>query len=306
MEKLEVFQKKSIKQLLSLPNNTADAAIYIISGVLPVEAQIHKKALTLLNNICLQDDNSIEKTLAQRQTIVKDGKSNSWFIEIRRLLWFYDLDDIISVISNPFKRVVWKNKVKNVVNYKWKEQILTTAVHYKSLQHMNFQFYQPGHTHPILRIKTKSTRDITRIPVKLKLLVGTYILQSTKANFNQNSVNPTCQLCNESSETLEHFILECINLQTVRKPIINDIIIEFNKCAKNDGQWQTLNQIERVRYLIDCSHLLTRPTEDDIQRLADLEYQIRRLLYCLHTERYRQYAALGDVNGSANRLYTIT
>ncbi|WAR06081.1 POLR-like protein [Mya arenaria] len=306
MEKLEVFQKKSIKQLLSLPNNTADAAIYIISGVLPVEAQIHKKALTLLNNICLQDDNSIEKTLAQRQTIVKDGKSNSWFIEIRRLLWFYDLDDIISVISNPFKRIVWKNKVKNVVNYKWKEQILTTAVHYKSLQHMNFQFYQPGHTHPILRIKTKSTRDITRIPVKLKLLVGTYILQSTKANFNQNSVNPTCQLCNESSETLEHFILECINLQTVRKPIINDIIIEFNKCAKNDGQWQTLNQIERVRYLIDCSHLLTRPTEDDIQRLADLEYQIRRLLYCLHTERYRQYAALGDVNGSANRLYTIT
>ncbi|WAR14005.1 POLR-like protein [Mya arenaria] len=306
MEKLEVFQKKSIKQLLSLPNNTADAAIYIISGVLPVEAQIHKKALTLLNNICLQDDNSIEKTLAQRQTIVKDGKSNSWFIEIRRLLWFYDLDDITSVISNPFKRVVWKNKVKSVVNYKWKEQILTTAVHYKSLQHMNFQFYQPGHTHPILRIKTKSTRDITRIPVKLKLLVGTYILQSTKANFNQNSVNPTCQLCNESSETLEHFILECINLQTVRKPIINDIIIEFNKCAKKDGQWQTLNQIERVRYLIDCSHLLTRPTEDDIQRLADLEYQIRRLLYCLHTERYRQYAALGGVNGSANRLYTIT
>jgi hypothetical protein len=49
--KLEIFQKKLLKQLLSLPQNAPDSAIYLLTGFLPVEAQIHKKALQLFNNI---------------------------------------------------------------------------------------------------------------------------------------------------------------------------------------------------------------------------------------------------------------
>jgi hypothetical protein len=37
-ETLEKQYKKMIKQVLSLPINTADPAIYIISGLLPAEA----------------------------------------------------------------------------------------------------------------------------------------------------------------------------------------------------------------------------------------------------------------------------
>jgi hypothetical protein len=44
---LEIFQKKLLKQLLSLPQNAPDSAIYLLTGFLPVEAQIHKKALQL-------------------------------------------------------------------------------------------------------------------------------------------------------------------------------------------------------------------------------------------------------------------
>ena len=43
LELLEKFQKKILKQLLSVPPNTPDPAIYILSGILPIEAQIHKK-----------------------------------------------------------------------------------------------------------------------------------------------------------------------------------------------------------------------------------------------------------------------
>jgi hypothetical protein len=72
-----------IKQILSLPTRTADPAVYILSGLLPVETQIHIRALRLFNNICNQADGSVEKTLARRQLIVKSNKSNSWFIEIK-------------------------------------------------------------------------------------------------------------------------------------------------------------------------------------------------------------------------------
>jgi hypothetical protein len=42
---LELFQKRMLKQILSLPTRTADAAVYVLSGILPVEAQIHKRII---------------------------------------------------------------------------------------------------------------------------------------------------------------------------------------------------------------------------------------------------------------------
>ena len=36
INKLETYQKKTLKQILSLPTSTADVAVYVISGFLPV------------------------------------------------------------------------------------------------------------------------------------------------------------------------------------------------------------------------------------------------------------------------------
>ncbi|CAC5378097.1 unnamed protein product [Mytilus coruscus] len=54
LEKLEKFQKKMLKQLMSLPTNTPDPAINYLTGILPVEAQIHLKVMTLFINVCTQ------------------------------------------------------------------------------------------------------------------------------------------------------------------------------------------------------------------------------------------------------------
>ena len=52
INKLETYQKKMLKQILSLPTSTADVAVEVISGFLPVEGLINKKILiTLLNNV---------------------------------------------------------------------------------------------------------------------------------------------------------------------------------------------------------------------------------------------------------------
>jgi hypothetical protein len=67
LAQLELFQKRMIKQILSLSTRTADPAVYMFSGLLPVEAQIHIRALGLFNNICNQAEDSVEKTLARSQ-----------------------------------------------------------------------------------------------------------------------------------------------------------------------------------------------------------------------------------------------
>jgi hypothetical protein len=50
LAQLELFKKRMIKQILSLPTRTADPAVYILSGLLPVEAQIHIRAFGIFNN----------------------------------------------------------------------------------------------------------------------------------------------------------------------------------------------------------------------------------------------------------------
>ncbi|CAG2239659.1 unnamed protein product [Mytilus edulis] len=78
--------KKMLKQILSLTTNVADPAVYIISGQLPAEAEIHKRAFTLFGNICRSGNTSMEWRIAERQLSIKNMKSNSWFIEIKKAL----------------------------------------------------------------------------------------------------------------------------------------------------------------------------------------------------------------------------
>ncbi len=53
--------------------------------------------------------------------------------------------------------------------------------------------YTSGKIHPNMQTTNNSMRVINRLPVKLKLLTGTYILQANRVAFNQNEVDPTCQ-----------------------------------------------------------------------------------------------------------------
>ena len=59
IKKLEQFQKQLLKRILSVPQNTPDTAVYILSGLIPIQEQVQWKAFTLFNNICRQDDSSI-------------------------------------------------------------------------------------------------------------------------------------------------------------------------------------------------------------------------------------------------------
>ena len=82
---LERLHRKFMKHILSVPVNTADTAIYILSGTIPIEGCIHKRALSLYDNICRLDQTSIEWRLAERQLSTKTEKRNSWFIAIRNI-----------------------------------------------------------------------------------------------------------------------------------------------------------------------------------------------------------------------------
>ena len=61
------FKKKTLKQVLSIPNTAANPAVYILSRKLPAEAIIYEKMLTFCKNISRLSDYSVEYRLAKRQ-----------------------------------------------------------------------------------------------------------------------------------------------------------------------------------------------------------------------------------------------
>ena len=55
--------EKDTKTNSVITDELSGPAVYILTGILPIEAQIHIKALTFFNNVCHQGDKNTEKKL---------------------------------------------------------------------------------------------------------------------------------------------------------------------------------------------------------------------------------------------------
>ena len=113
-----------MKQILSLPQNVADPVQYIISDLIPIEGQIHLKILTFMYSIFLLSEDSTEKKIARRQLAFKDINSNSWFTEVKSLMWKYDLPEIYWLLESPYTKYQWKKLLYEQVNVYWKNYMI--------------------------------------------------------------------------------------------------------------------------------------------------------------------------------------
>ncbi|CAC5405202.1 unnamed protein product [Mytilus coruscus] len=170
----------------------------------------------LFNNNCNQPDDSVEKSLAKRQLLIKNDGSSSWFIAIKHLLRKYDLQEASWYLNKPVKKTVWTSTIKKTIYNHWNRSIAQLQPLYKGLNFLTTENFRTGNIHPLLKINCHSTIDTARLPVKLKLLTGPYILQSKRIRMYKDETDPKCLLCAKEEENIEHFILKCESLRKVR------------------------------------------------------------------------------------------
>ena len=199
------FPKKILKQILSLPTCVADISVNILTGILPIEAQLHIRALSLFNNICNQLESSVEKSLARRQLLIKNNESASWFGAIKHMLRKYDLKEASWYLDNPVKKTIWTSIVKKTVYSHWSGSIIQLLSLYKGLNFLTAENLETGKIHPLFKINCHSAIDTARLAIKLKLLTGTYILQSKMIRMYKNEIDPKCLLCAKEEENIKHY-----------------------------------------------------------------------------------------------------
>ena len=178
---------------MHLPERTADSAVYLVSGQLPLVADLHKRALGTLGSVLRS--NSIEREIAKRSILLKGNNSKSWFVCVNKILTQYNLPSTRDLLSTDFTKETWKQTFDKYISTYWYDKIKLEASEKSSLKCLNVQNYQS--IHYFLKNAVFNLMAIKKADIKARLMTGTYVLQSNRAKFNQYKIDPTCTLCRE-------------------------------------------------------------------------------------------------------------
>ncbi|VDI02142.1 Hypothetical predicted protein [Mytilus galloprovincialis] len=154
------------------------------------KAEIHLK---ILGNIARANKNSSEWRLAERQLQVKS--LDSWFIDMKKICIKYNLENPLSLLYNEMSKGKWKKMTTTAVHKYWTTRINEEIMYYSSLKYISASSFKVGKVHPLTLANIANQRDINRIPIRINIATGTYILQTNRAAYNQNNFDPTCKLC---------------------------------------------------------------------------------------------------------------
>ena len=199
VDKLEMFHRKTLRSIQGLPDRTSSAITYLLLGSMPLEGTLDTHVLALFGRI-MKGDSPLLYNLLLRQLALKDFTSKSWFIHLVRLCGKYDLPLPHRLVDGSITPQSWNSLVKRTVFSFWFRTMSQDVITKSTLRFISIDLLFPGKVHPVWAHVYSNTRDIVRAHIKVKLLTGSYTLQSNRARFNNNSVYPTCLLCGTEDE----------------------------------------------------------------------------------------------------------
>ena len=193
-----------MKHIQSLRNRAATSEIYLLLGVLPINAELHKRQLSLLRSIAMSQNNSMRETTWRQHTV---GQPTSFFVRITDILDMYQLPSFIEIMNCHYNKIEWKNKVRTSISSYWSNKLRSDCEEKSTLNLFSTENLNIGKNHKVWDTTfciSNSVKDIRKAATKVRMLTGTYMLQTLKVKFNQAEVDPTCPICKLETEDLQH------------------------------------------------------------------------------------------------------
>ena len=217
----------------------------------------------------------------EQQLSVKVHNSSSWFIYVQDLLEKYNLQDINILIQNVPTKDQWTITVSKAISAFWTDVLLQDCLTKSTLRFCNINILKLCQIHPVWITVDNNVHDARRAITKVRLLTGTYIVQSKISKFNQNEVDTRCQLCFSDIEDYPHMLLQFGALLSYRREYIENLIDIIGHSS-----WCEMNNQSRLEIILDVSAanvsyslVLLRDACGAIKRIY------RRLCHSVHSGR---------------------
>ena len=147
-KQLDNYHKNLLRQIQSLPSNTATVMIYLMLGVLPLEAQLDMAYLALFGAISRLDADNPLRQIGIRQMALKERHSKSWFRRVLDIGDKYGLD-LQPIILHPWPKLSWKAHVKLLVTQLWLRNMAEEAETRSTLSWLLIHECWLGRIHPL-------------------------------------------------------------------------------------------------------------------------------------------------------------
>ena len=277
IERLEKSQRQVLRCSMNLPTGTANAALHILTGVLPVEALLHKQTLTQFANF-IRDEESKEAKIISRQVVMKDNTSCSTVTYVKELLAIYDLPSVYDLLTDKPSKYAWKKLVTAQLRARWTKLIQREAELKPTLKFLNISAFRVGELHPVWKTCSNRKIDIIRSCNKAKLLVGRYYLEEDHAKFRRGG-SALCLLCGAARGDLPHFLIHCPKLEKARETHLHNIIA-VAAAALMLPEVARVSESLLIQLLVDCTAIPELVGKGDAA--IEVEHLSRLLLYKLH------------------------
>ena len=279
---LSKFHLDNLKRFQSLPTRVATCAVYLLLGVLPLEAELHERQLGLLYNILISDNETMQQ-LAERQIAINLDNKLSYFSRVQDILDQYRLPPLGELMRNLTTKDKWKLQIKAAIHEYWSHELRNEALERSTLCYMDIVSTKISLTHKVWSSLESTVADVRKGIVKSRMITGTYLLQTNKHKFSKATVCATCKCCGLGDEDITHMLLDCAALYSQRKlfyPKVRSLTIQY----LGIDMWReiTHSKLNIVRFLLDCT---TFPMFKNEKHIMEITKASTELCYRLHLKR---------------------
>ena len=121
--------------MLSLPDCTVSASVYLCIGVLPAEAQRDLEIIGLLGQLAMCDEEAQNIRAVMEHSLSFYGINFSgWSGLARRTCLFYGLPDPLLYLLNPCRADRWRDHCNKVVTSYWENKLINIVKETPSLE----------------------------------------------------------------------------------------------------------------------------------------------------------------------------
>lgn len=292
LQQMERYHLRTLRHIQSLPRRTATAAVFMLLGALPIEAEIHRKQLSLLHSV-ISSDNKCLQEMVQRQLACSFDNVYSFFYVIAQVLAKYNLPTLSSLFASDIGKLQWKSLCKRAIGSYWTRVYVDDIKTKKTLKYLSVCRLRVGSTHLVWQ-NIETVAAVRKAVIKARFLTGVYMLQSSKHVFSNKTVDPTCRLCQLDVEDIRHTVTRCPAFHSIRTSTLTklrDIIIEQSDIDVWRAYFKDWDCF--LKLIVDpvCVAVLVPELRDDIS--ATVEELSRNFFFDIHVKRLHILKQLG-------------